>query len=231
MADIPKIIHYCWFGEKPLSALANNCIESWTRYLPDYQLKFWNNEHIDMFDIPYVQEAYQNKKFAFVTDYVRLYALQQYGGIYMDTDVEVMANLDGFLNQSFFTSFEEYMDKVSILTALMGSVPGNKVVADLIQLYDNRRFVFEDGTLDLMPNTTVFKQYVENRYGLKPPFNPDKPFELGENGIIYPSGYFCTPKSGVKNYTTHHFSGSWLTPKQRLKKALYKYFKIPINLL
>ena len=103
---IPKKIHYCWFGRSKMPELALKCIASWKKYLPDYEIKEWNEDNFDLELYPYVREAYNNRKFAFVTDVVRLYALYTEGGIYMDTDVEVLKPLDCFLNHQAFSGFE-----------------------------------------------------------------------------------------------------------------------------
>lgn len=95
---IPKKIHYCWFGRGPLPELARKCIASWRKYLPEYEIKEWNEDNFDLDAYPYVREAYDSRKFAFVTDVVRLYALYNEGGIYMDTDVEVLKPLDSILH-------------------------------------------------------------------------------------------------------------------------------------
>ena len=99
---IPKIIHYCWFGRGQMPELALKCLESWKKYCPDYEIKEWNEDNFDLETYPYAREAYENRKFAFVTDVVRLYALYHEGGIYMDTDVEVLKPLDRFLNDPAF---------------------------------------------------------------------------------------------------------------------------------
>ena len=110
---IPKIIHYCWFGGKPLPELAQKCIASWKKYCPDYEIKEWNESNFNLNSCDYVREAYEAKKWAFITDYVRLYAMVTEGGIYMDTDVEVIKPLDPFLKHKAFSGFE---DEVSIPT-------------------------------------------------------------------------------------------------------------------
>ena len=103
---IPKIIHYCWFGGGDKPELAVKCIESWKKYLSDYEIKEWNEENFDITQNQYVREAYENRKFAFVTDYVRLYAIYTEGGVYMDTDVEVIGSYDLFLHHHAFSGFE-----------------------------------------------------------------------------------------------------------------------------
>ena len=102
---IPKKIHYCWFGHGEMPKLAKKCIKSWNKYCPDYEIKEWNEDNFDIDKYPYVREAYDNRKFAFVTDVVRLYAIYTEGGIYMDTDVEVLKPLDPFLKHIAFSGY------------------------------------------------------------------------------------------------------------------------------
>ncbi len=103
---IPKLIHYCWFGRGEMPELARNCIASWRKLLPDYELMLWNEDNFDVDSLKFTRQAYAKRKFAFVTDYVRLYALKHYGGLYMDTDVEVVRSLDPLLDLPAFTGFE-----------------------------------------------------------------------------------------------------------------------------
>ena len=104
---IPKIIHYCWFGRNPLPSSVQKCIASWRKFFPDYEIKEWNEDNFDLDMYPYAREAYENRKFAFVTAVVRLYALYHEGGIYMDTDVEVLKPLEVFLDNPAFSGFED----------------------------------------------------------------------------------------------------------------------------
>lgn len=103
---IPKIIHYCWFGRGKMPKLALKCLKSWNKYCSDYKVICWNEDNFDINSNQYVKEAYESRKYAFVSDYVRLYALYNYGGVYMDTDVEVIKNIDKFLAEKAFTGFE-----------------------------------------------------------------------------------------------------------------------------
>lgn len=103
---IPKIIHYCWFGRGPLPELAQKCIASWKKYLPDYEIKEWNEDNFDVNIIPYTAEAYQAKKYAFVSDYARFWIMYHYGGIYFDTDVEVIRPMDDIVANGNFMGFE-----------------------------------------------------------------------------------------------------------------------------
>ena len=115
---IPKIIHYCWFGRGQMPALAEKCLASWSKYLPEYKVMVWNEDTFDIDAHPYTREAYQARKFAFITDYVRLWALKEHGGVYMDTDVEVIRPLDEFLDNPAFSGFE---DETHIPTGIMAS--------------------------------------------------------------------------------------------------------------
>ena len=107
---IPKIIHYCWFGRNPLPPLALECIASWRKFLPDYEIKEWNEDNFDVNSIPYTAEAYRQKKYAYVSDYARFCILYQYGGIYFDTDVEVIKPLNDIIAKGNFMGFEQDPD-------------------------------------------------------------------------------------------------------------------------
>ena len=139
-----KIIHYCWFGPKPLPKLAKKCIDSWKKIYPDYEIKLWNEQNFDINCCQYVKQAYLAKKYAFVTDYVRLYALYHDGGIYMDSDVEVLKNIDIFLDNVAFSGYESYGN---CLTGIIGSIQNGKFVKDLLDEYTDRQFILDNGKL------------------------------------------------------------------------------------
>ena len=122
---IPKIIHYCWFGKKEKPNIVKKCISSWKVILKDYEIIEWNEENFDISSNNFVRQAYENGKFAFVSDYVRVYALYNYGGIYLDTDVEVFKNFDPLLNNESFWGFEE---KNFIATSTIGAQKNNKFI-------------------------------------------------------------------------------------------------------
>lgn len=217
---IPKKIHYCWFGRGEMPQLALNCIASWKKFLPDYEIKEWNEDNFDLDKYPYVREAYDNRKFAFVTDVVRLYALYNEGGIYMDTDVEVLKSLDCFLHHIAFSGFE---DDENVPTGIMAAEKGSEWAKENLFYYENRHFIRKDGTLDTTTNVSVITNYMIQK-GLK----QNNSFQDFPNLItFYPKDYFC-PKSHIdeklylteNSYTIHHFSGSWIPLYRRNLRSL-----------
>ncbi|WP_318564414.1 glycosyltransferase family 32 protein [Providencia stuartii] len=137
---IPKIIHYIWVGNNPKPQFVLDCIETWKQHLPDYEIMEWGNDCLETINNTYVNEAIKNKKWAFASDYIRLYALYNYGGIYLDSDVEVTQSFDRFLNLTFFSGYEQYNGKYLPITAAMGSEKGSSVVKALLSDYDNVKF-------------------------------------------------------------------------------------------
>lgn len=209
---IPKIIHYCWFGKNPLDDMAKKCMESWRKFCPDYEIKEWNEENFDINSNRYVKEAYEAKKWAFVSDYVRLYALKNFGGIYMDTDVELLKNLDEFLQLSAFTGFEQ---TESMFTALVGCEKNSEIFSHLLSYYDGRSFFLPNGQMDLTTNTVIVTNMLQNKYNLLP---NNQYQEIPGVVALFPKDYFC-PKSyetGEIHLTEntvciHHFNSSWIS--------------------
>ncbi|MGJ1196374.1 glycosyltransferase family 32 protein [Sphingobacterium spiritivorum] len=224
---IPKIIHYCWFGRGKMSDLALRCIDSWRKYLPDYEMILWNEDNFDLHLFPYAEEAYQAKKYAFVTDVCRLYSLQEYGGLYMDTDVEILRPFsDTLLQHSAFSGFE---NNDNFPTGIMGSIKDGEWVNDLLLYYDNRSFFREDGSYDMTTNTHIITEFMKYNKGVR----MDNTFQEVENYCtLYPSDYFC-PKSWQtmeinitsNTYCIHHFAGSWLERSWKHKLAIFLFGK------
>lgn len=209
---IPKIIHYCWFGGKPLPELATRCITSWRKILPDYRIKEWNENNFDLDLFQYTREAYDLKKYAFVTDVVRLFVLQTEGGVYMDTDVEILKPIDLFLNNCAFSGFES---DHSLPTGIMASVSNGQWISDLLKYYKNKSFFNSHGQPDLITNVVV----ISNMMKIKG-FQLNNKYQIITNYVaFYPSEYFCpkSPANGTVFITEntvciHHFAGSWVNP-------------------
>ena len=221
---IPKTIHYCWFGSGQMPSIAKKCILSWKKMLPEYSIKLWNEDSFDLSCNAYVQEAYQARKFAFVTDYVRLYALYNEGGIYMDTDVEVIKPLDAFLTLPAFSGFES---DSGCITGIMGSERHGAWVKDLLEEYSNRHFIKPDGSMDMMTNV-LYTNNLMTRKGLL--LNGQT--QQFENYVtIFSKEFFC-PKSwdtdqyiiSDKTHTIHHFAASWWTRRQKWLRWTRNHF-------
>ena len=206
---IPKIIHYCWFGGKEMPELARRCINSWHKYMPDYQYKLWNEDNFDITSIPYVKEAYECKKYAFVTDYVRLYALYTEGGIYMDTDVEVLKSYDDLLSLTAFTGYEgsKFLPPV---TGTMASEAGGEWVKEQLSSYHGAHFLKEGGKMDLTTNTSRISAIMK-----KGGFVQDGKMRVYKDMHVFPVDYFCPRQTTGEilrtenTYCDHHFIGSW----------------------
>jgi len=222
---IPKIIHYCWFGRGEMPPLAKKCMASWKKYLPEYKVKLWNEDNFDLSAYPYVQEAYQNRKFAFVTDVVRLYALYTEGGVYMDTDVEVLKSLDDFLVNPAFSGFE---DEKNVPTGIMAAEKNSLWAKENLEYYNGRHFIKEDGSFDLTTNVTAITNYMVE-HGLQ----RNNTLQTFPGLItIYPKDYFCpinprTRRAELTAHTAtiHHFMGSWApkTPVSIARKWMMRF--------
>lgn len=208
---IPKIIHYCWFGGKPLPEDAREYIETWKKFCPDYEIKEWNESNFDIDHYPFTREAYDAGKYAFVADVARLHALHEYGGIYLDTDVELLKSFDPFLRHQAFTGFE---DATHLTTGIMASEKGGRWIKENLDYYRDRRFIKTDGTQDTLPNPEIITEHIRKK-GLL--FNNSYQ-EIKNVVSVYPKDYFC-PKSHVSGKTDitpntvaiHYFAGSWLS--------------------
>lgn len=206
---IPKKIHYCWFGRGEMPQLAKDCIASWHQYMPDWEYKLWNEDNFDVDRVPYTAEAYAEKRYAFVTDYVRLFALQTEGGVYMDTDVEILKPLDDLLNLRAFTGYEGSKQQPPV-TGLMASEAGGEWVAEQLSSYDGAHFVNSDGSFDVTTNTQRITDIMKS-HG----FRPDGRQQQYKDLTVFPAEYFCPRQTTGEflktenTYCDHHFMGSW----------------------
>ncbi|MBR1443080.1 MAG: glycosyl transferase [Firmicutes bacterium] len=211
---IPKIIHYIWFGGNQLPNEALKCIESWKKFCPDYEIIEWNESNFDVNSCKYVKEAYEAKKWAFVSDYVRLAVLVKYGGIYMDTDVEVLKPLDEFLTLKAFSGFENETD---VPTGIMACEKTHSFFKKLLEEYNDINFIDSNGNYDMTTNVTrITKACVAE--GLKRNNTKQTICDF----TLFPKDYFCplNAKTGLlkktnNTHTIHWFSGSWKTVKEK----------------
>jgi mannosyltransferase OCH1-like enzyme len=227
---IPKIIHYCWFGKGTMPELVQTCIASWHTYMPDWEYRLWDEASLSQtlsplkggedcwLDIvpPYVKEAYEARKFAFVSDYVRLWALEREGGVYLDTDVEVLRSFDTLLNDTAFIGLEE---SLALLpgTCVMGCEAHCQWVQDMLSTYNNTHFLHEDGTMDMTTNVQrLGKRMVEG--GLQ---HERKNQYLSQWGLrVYTHDYFSpitstrVMRKSKNTYCIHRFAGSWIDGKK-----------------
>jgi len=218
---IPKVIHYCWFGRGKTPQIAIQCISSWKKYLPEYELFLWNEDTFDINSVPYVREAYEARKFAFVTDYVRLYALHKFGGVYMDTDVEMLKGLDDLLRLPAFSGFES---ETEIPTGIMASEQYGEWAEEQLQYYEGKHFIRPDGSYDMTTNVEIISSIMATNG-----FKLENGYQVYKGCMhIFPKDYFCPKtRSGIikltpNTYCIHHFEGSWQSWGVKAKKFFFR---------
>ena len=232
---IPKIIHYCWFGHNPLPASARKCIASWRKFLPDFEIKEWNEDNFDVNSIPYTKQAYEAKKYAFVSDYARFWILYHYGGLYFDTDVEVIANMDEIVARGAFMGIEQGASldgKPMVAPGLgLGVEAGHPFYERMLQVYDSQNFINSDGSYNTM---TIVSYTTRELYahGMK----PSEDMQEVDGIWIYPSDYFCPMDSttGVimktmRTVSIHHYDCSWMdhnTVSFRMHQLKNSFFRL-----
>jgi len=212
---IPKVIHYCWIGGKPLPAKMKACIASWRRLMPDAEIREWNESNYDFRQVPFMDEAYRAKKWGFVPDYARLDIIYRHGGIYLDTDVEMLKPLDAFLENRAFCGFEN-AERVNF-GQVFAAEPGHPLIGEMRQDYVGRHF-------STVPSP-VLQTEILKRHGLQP--DAGRVQEL--DGLrVYPKDYFA-PRSyeGDSHFTVntclvHHFEASWVPLRWRITHGLRK---------
>lgn len=216
---IPKTIHYCWFGGNPLPESAKKCIASWKEFFPEYEIKEWNEDNFDFKNCKYCKEAYQKKKWAFVSDYARFWILYNYGGIYFDTDVEIIKDMSDIINYGPFMGCE-VIGKCAPGLGL-GVNPGNKLYKEIIDFYDKIHFIKSDGTIN-EDTVVTYVTDILKKYG----FKQINEIQKIEDIYIYPPDFFCPLNYETGNLkitkntrSIHHYSASW---HSRLDKIIKK---------
>ena len=231
--SIPKKIHYCWFGKNSLPKSVEKCINSWKKFCPDYEIIRWDEDNFDVSDNLYAKQALENKKYAFVSDYARLNILYDNGGIYLDTDVELIKSLDDLLTYSGYMGFEKgkFISENERIFEMasglgMGAEPKNEIVFAMLSDYDNIPFVDKTGNFDTLPcprrNTLALK---------KLGFITNGEMQVIDNFCILPPEYlspkdFVTRKITItKNtYSIHHYDGSYLTKKDKFDMLIARFY-------
>lgn len=224
---IPKVIHYCWFGGNPLPGMAVKCIESWKKYCPGYKIKRWDETNFDCECCDYVKEAYTAKKWAFVSDYARFKILYEYGGLYFDTDVEIIKSLDEIIANGAFMGCEQGKDKICPAPGLgIAAMPGMKLYKDILDEYGRESFWRSDGIANTKTICTRVTEIL-SREG----FTGNGEIEYVGDIYIYPPEYFCpknffTGKTQLTENTVsiHHYDATWYEPEEK------RSYKIEQNL-
>lgn len=215
---IPKIIHFCWFGNNKFPSKVSECIKSWKNVLPEYEIMMWSEANFDVNKIPFCKEAYENKKYAFVSDYVRFYALYKFGGIYLDTDVEILKSFDTFLDNEIFGFINK--GNKSVVTWFIGMTRQHEFAGRMLEYYKNRHFVKTDGSLDLTPNTCVGELFYQ-MYGFS---YENKNQCLAKGCMLYSNDYvgahnFTTGRVNISTdtYCIHWNEASWWSDEARVE--------------
>lgn len=200
---IPKNIIYVWVGDKEKPQIIKDCIATWKKHMPDWNYIEINDDTFDFSNNQYCVEAYKNKKWSFVSDYLRLLALYEYGGVYLDTDVLVYRSLDKFLKYDFFTGFEQWNYPV---TATMGAKKGHWIIKEMLECYDCRKFELKDNWEEYETNTMIMSNVIGKYFN-----RIDMRYQERQNMAIFPQEVFCN-RRGTQNevsYTEHLMTGMW----------------------
>lgn len=214
---LPKVIHYCWFGGNLMPETEQLCLDSWNRVLKDYKIVRWDEKNFDISSSIFAMQAYERKKWAFVSDYARYKILYEHGGVYMDTDVEVIRRFDDLLFNEFFMGFED--NNMLAPGLVIGAQKGHHLLKMLMKRYETEPFVNQEGNMNLTA-VGIYASKLFQSIG----FRLDNTLQQKDGISIYPMEYFCpkNPKTGhliitPNTYSIHHYSASWYTDSQRKK--------------
>ena len=228
---IPKVIHYCWFGRGELTQLARKCIASWRQIFPDYEIKEWNEDNFDVNIIPYTADAYKAGKYAFVSDYARFWVLYHFGGVYFDTDVEVIRPMDDVLDRGPFMGFEQLSPRLSVAPGLgLAAKPGMSLYKALLDQFEQMPFLTENGSLNPYTMIPMVTDLLKDR-GL----TGNGTIEQIEGITIYPPDWFNPFDDATgrlrkteNTRTIHWFAKSWMPAepvwKTKAKRLLRRLF-------
>ncbi|MBE6976536.1 MAG: glycosyl transferase [Ruminococcaceae bacterium] len=219
---IPKYIHYCWFGGNPLPKQFEKYIATWKKWFPDYEIIRWDESNFPIHEFAYAREAMEAGKMAFVSDVARIYALNKMGGVYFDTDVEVVGSFDRILEGEVAVLGTETAGE-TIGTGFMAFVPGHPLCQKMLHYYETHSYLEQDSTLS---NTIILAELVAKQYGIA----PAERLQRGADVVIYPSRYFTAFDGHTGRYLitkdtccVHHFAASWFSPGRRLKDRIVRF--------
>jgi hypothetical protein len=201
---IPKVIHYCWFGGAPKPPLVLRCIESWRRHAPDFVIKEWNEQTFAPSRHPFAEQMWRQRRWAFLTDYVRMRVVADEGGVYLDADCELIGDLRPFLGHAAFAGCERFFSNLSPFTACFGAEAGHPWVRDCLAYYD--AVDLSDERTLARTNTGIVSDLLRARYGAR---TRDRFQALAHGLVLYPSPVLCTPNIWHRSVVVHHFNGSW----------------------
>lgn len=218
---IPKKIHYVWVGGKEKPDSIKKCMATWRKQLGDYEIIEWNENNFDLTQNKYIQQAYEAKKWAFVSDYIRAKVIYEFGGIYLDTDVLVLDDLTSFLSDKAFVGFE---NEQYPFTATFGAEPHHPLVKDMVDFYDDRDFEFDKTEQMAGVNTISVSDILIDKYHCVPN-NQEQVLGMGIH--VYPDNILCNPSS--QSSTIHVFTGTWMEGKKSTKRQLVTKLKLNIK--
>ena len=224
---IPKIIHLCWLSGDPYPSKIEKCLKSWEKYLPDYEITLWDTKRFDLNSSLWVKQAFENKKYAFAADYIRFYALYHMGGVYLDSDVEVLRSFDDLLDLPYFIGAEKAQTPEA---AIIGAEKGCDWIKRCLDYYQDRSFVKDDGTLDIRKLPEIMVEQIQTLKSLRVlslkdsqsirKLNMQKEV-LEFNDVFFSPKVFDSREVEITPYTyaIHHYQNSWFSPKA---KAYYR---------
>jgi len=222
---IPKKIYYCWFGKATLPKNVQKCISSWRKYCPDYKIIRLDESNYDVTQNIYMKQAYENKKWAFATDYARLDIIYRNGGIYLDTDVEVLRPFDGLLENRAFAGIEKSGNHYNVNLGLgFGAEAGTEIIKNMMKQYNEITFIKSDGKIDLTPSPILITNYLR-----KIGYVEENVTQVITELTIFPYEFFCPYDLSdgrisltSNTYSIHHYDASWVTPYERLRGKIYR---------
>lgn len=224
---IPKVIHFCWLSDDEYPELIKKCIDSWENKLPDFEIIHWDKSCLEKLNSEWVNEAYAAKKYAFASDFIRLYAIYNYGGFYLDSDVEVIKDFTELTKYPYIFGYEASIKADVIEAATFGAEKGNPYIKKCLDYYYNRHFINENNEYDMLPLPRVLKKCLaEDMVAI----DDLQSFSFNSNKIqVLPKDFF-SPKSLIdgniritpNTFSIHHFTASWYNKKDKIKRTIFQ---------